>query len=469
MQPDTPLIIIGAGPAGLSAAYEATQRGLKPLVLEKSVLLGGMARTEMHHGYRWDIGGHRFFTKVAEIQELWQALLGVDLLTVSRVSHIYYKGRFFNYPLDFLNAFWNLGPRESLLAFLSYLQAKIHPYLQEDTFEQWVSNRFGRRLFRIFFQGYTEKVWGMPCDQIQAEWAAQRIKGLSLRTAIADTLFGSQHIKTLAQQFYYPRLGSGMLWERLAQVATVQGAEVWLQSEVIALAHDGGHMTHVVVKHGEDIHTLPVGAVISSMPFSELLLCLNPTPPTPVIQAARGLRYRDFILVGLIIRRAHVLADNWLYVQSTDVTVGRIQNYKNWSTAMTPDPEKTSLGLEYFCTRGDALWQQSDASLIALAIRELETLGLARADEVEDGLVIRQPLAYPVYDAEYRTHLETLRGFLATLDNVQTVGRNGMHYYNNQDHSMLTGILAVRNLFGEQHNLWNISADDAYYEELEID
>lgn len=463
------VVIIGAGPAGLTAAYESTRRGFHPIVLEKADQVGGISRTEVYRGYRFDIGGHRFYTQLEEIQQLWQEMLGEQFVKVPRLSHIYYRGHFFHYPLDFFNTLFNLGLIESSLAALSYLKSRLWPYPEEKTFEQWVSNRFGQRLYRTFFKAYTEKLWGIPCDQIQAHWAAQRIKGLSLRTAVSNALFGNNGVKTLVNEFYYPVLGSGMMWQRFQEVVEGRGGEVWLGSEAVRLERDGKHIARVVVRRNGVVHGLAGDHVISSMPLAELVARLDPLPPDDVVQAARGLRYRDFILVGLIIDREDVLRDNWLYVHSPEVKVGRIQNYKNWSAAMVHDPGKTSLGMEYFCTEGNVLWRMSDADLIALATREIVELGLAEAAEVEDGVVIRQPKAYPVYDGEYTAHLAVIRRFLATVGNLQVVGRNGMHRYNNQDHSMLTGLLAVENLLGQDHDLWNVNAERSYYERALIE
>ncbi len=452
-----PLLIIGAGPAGLTAAYEAVQRGISPFVAEKADKVGGLARTEVHQGYRFDIGGHRFYTKYEEIQALWQHALGSDFLEIPRLSRIYYQGQFFNYPLDLGNTLGNLGFTESLQIVVSYLKARIRPYPREDTFEQWVSNRFGSRLYETFFQSYTEKVWGMPCNEIQAEWAAQRIMGLSLTSAISNALFDTNHTKSLIGKFHYPRLGPGMMWRRLCELVENQGGQVWLDSEVVRLERDNGRIAAALLQsHGEQ-RKIVADNYVSSMPVPELMARMVPLPPDEVMEACRQLRYRAFILVGLIVDGAELFPDNWIYVHSPDVSVGRVQNFKNWSMEMVPDPAKSSLGMEYFCTEGDELWRLPDVELIKLATRELAELGLAKGAPVETGIVIRQPHAYPVYDDKYRAHLEVIRRFLAGLDNLQTVGRNGMHRYNNQDHSMLTGMLAIRNLTGEAHDLWAVN------------
>jgi protoporphyrinogen oxidase len=462
-----PVVVIGAGPAGLTAAYELVRQGYQPIVVEKAGQVGGLARTEIYRGYRFDIGGHRFYTKIREVQQLWEEVLGDDLLKVSRQSHIYYRGRFFSYPLDFFDTLSNLGFIESARAVLSYLGSKIRPYPEEDTFEQWVCNRFGRRLYQMFFQTYTEKVWGMPCSAIQADWAAQRIRGLSLGKAVFHAVFGANHqVKTLVEAFDYPRLGSGMMWQRFQENIERRGGQVWLGAEVVRLERQADLIVAVIARQDGQEHRLAARRVISSMPLGDLFARLDPPLPAEVLQAGRGLRYRDFILVGLIVDREKLFPDHWIYVHSPEVNVGRIQNFKNWSAAMSPDPCKTHLGLEYFCNQGDTLWQMSDADLIALATRELAHLKLADAVEVEDGVVIRQPRAYPIYDASYRARLDVLRGYLGTIGNLHTIGRNGMHHYNNQDHSMLAGLLAARIVAGEAHDLWRLSADLSYYEEL---
>jgi protoporphyrinogen oxidase len=463
-----PLVIVGAGPAGLAAAYEAVRRGMPPIVLEMDDKVGGLARTEDYDGYRFDIGGHRFFTKVPEVQRIWQEMLGEEFLLVPRLSRIYYRGRFFDYPLNLFNTLRNLGPVESLLILLSYLQAKVQRSGEEKTFEQWVTNRFGNRLYEMFFRTYTEKVWGIPCSELQADWAAQRIQGLSLRRVVTHAVFRGQAAKSLIREFHYPVLGPGMMWQRMQQAVEGQGGQVYLESEVLRLERDGGRITSVVFRQGDGEQRIAADQIISSMPLGELITRLDPPSPLDVVEAARGLRYRDFVVVALVVKQATRFPDNWIYVHSPEVQVGRIQNFRNWSAAMVPDPQKSSLGLEYFCTEGDALWQMPDADLLALAARELSQLGLGREHDVIAGMVVRQPKAYPIYDGAYGQHVAAIRDFLESLDNLQTIGRNGMHRYNNMDHSMVTGMLAVRNLFGQNHDLWSVNVEEAYHEELSV-
>lgn len=465
MNTDSPLVIVGAGPAGLAAAHQAVQQGLRPLVLEKTNKIGGLARTETYKGCRFDIGGHRFLTKVKEVDRLWQEMLGEGFLKVTRLSRIYYQGRFFSYPLEPLNALTNLGAVEAVRILLSYFRYKVQPLPAEDTFEQWVINRFGQRLYETFFQAYTEKVWGIPCSEIQADWAAQRIKGLSLRSAVSQAFFGNnKNVKTLITEFQYPRLGPGMMWQRFREKVESKGGQVWDCAEAVRLDRDGGRITGVVTERNGDQVRVSAEHFISSMPLPELVLRLDPLPPAEVVQAARQLRYRDFTLVGLIANCPDPFRDNWIYVHDPAVRVGRIQNFRNWSAAMVPDPGTTSLGMEYFCSEGDTLWRMSDADLIDLATQELAHLGLANADDVVDGLVIRQPKAYPIYDSDYPGSLKVIRRFLATMDNLQTIGRSGLHRYNNMDHSMLTGLRAVDNIGGQENDLWAIGDEPEYLE-----
>jgi protoporphyrinogen oxidase len=477
-------VIIGGGPAGLTAAVELGRLGVPATVLERDRLVGGIARTESYKGYRFDIGGHRFFTKIGEVEKFWHDLLGAEFITRPRISRIFYQGKFYDYPLKPMNALSNLGIPTAIAAVWSYGQSQLFPYPREDTFEEWVSNRFGKKLYRIFFKTYTEKVWGIPCSEIRSEFAAQRIQGLSLPVAIWNMFFGpgkgKDVVKTLIEQFEYPRFGPGMMWERAAQFVADHGGEVRLQTDVITVRHAGGRATEVVTRSaGPDpvrgngavrAHTETVtgDAFISSMPISELINKLDPPPPPEVVAAAKGLSYRDFISVVIIVKQPSLFPDNWIYIHSPEVRVGRIQNFKNWSPDMVPDPQMTALGLEYFSTEGDDLWRMDDAALIELGKREMDAIGLVNTADVVDGTVVRQLKAYPVYNGTYAGYLTTLKDYLAGFTNLQTVGRNGLHKYNNQDHSMLTAMLAVRNLLGERHDLWNVNTERSYHEEIRI-
>jgi len=459
-----PVIIIGAGPAGLTAAYELAKRKFRPVVFEKSGMVGGLARTEIHGNYSFDIGGHRFFTKLEDMQRLWEEVLGDEFVRVSRLSRIYYRGQFFNYPLQLLNTLSNLGLAESVLVLLSYLKAKLFPYPEEKNFEQWVTNRFGRRLFRAFFKGYTEKVWGMPSHTIQTDWAAQRIQGLSFKTVIASLLFGHNRTKSLINEFYYPKKGSGNMWDGFRKALENQGGKVHFNTEAVRFHLEGDRIEGVTFQNGRLMIETPGNYFISSIPLKELLLRLDPPAPAEVVRGAKKLVYRDFILVGLIVNRPNFFPDQWVYIHSPELKVGRIQNFKNWSPWMVRDPSKTSLGMEYFCKEGDDLWRMSDDELTRLASDELVRLGWVKPGDVDRATIIRQTKAYPVYESGYRDHLRVIREFLSTLKNLQTIGRNGLHRYNNQDHSMLTALLAVQNIWGANHDLWELTQHREYLE-----
>ncbi len=466
MQSSKPVIIVGGGPAGLAAAYECIEQQMTPVVFEMGSTVGGISRTESYKDYLYDIGGHRFFSRMDNITELWEKMMGDDFLTVDRKSRIYYKNRFYDYPLKPANALRNLGILESMHIMLSYLRAQMYPVMPEENFEQWVANRFGWRLYSTFFKTYTEKVWGISCDKIQAEWAAQRIKGLSLKAAVANALLGGTKPKSLIDSFQYPVKGPGMMWDRFSEYITAHGGSVRLNRTICKIFHTDNHITSLEYKTGDrETGIIQADQVISSIPVSQLVRLFDPAAPEKVLAAANALSYRSFLIVGLIVSRETLFSDQWIYIHSPSVNVGRIQNFKNWSAAMVPDSNKSSIGMEYFCDIGDSLWQMDDQDLIHLATRELEELGLARARDVVDGTVIRQPLAYPVYDGYYSANLQIIREFLDTVDNLQTIGRSGMHRYNNMDHSMQTGILAAKNLTGGQYDLWKINEGDDYLEE----
>jgi len=463
------IIILGAGPAGLTAAYELAKHNLRSIVLEKDDTVGGLSRTAEYKGYLFDIGGHRFFTKVSAVHKMWQEVLKEDFLSRPRLSRIYYKRKFFQYPLEPMNALFGLGVIESLHCGLSYLWARIFPVRPEDSFEAWVSNRFGRRLFKIFFESYTEKVWGIPCKKIGAEWAAQRIKGLSLISLVRAAIFAPKNdksIKTLIHEFHYPRLGPGMMWQRTREIVESAGSQVELNHGVEKIFWEPGRITGVLA--GGHIYT--GDHFVSSLPLRELINKLDPPAPPELLAAASHFNYRDFLTVALIVKTPDLFPDNWIYIHEPGVKVGRIQNFKNWSPEMVPDPATSCVGLEYFCFEGDGLWTTPDADLIALGRKELASLGLARAEDIVDGCVVRMPKAYPVYDESYKLGIEAIRTFLDSVPNLQVAGRNGMHRYNNQDHSMLTAMLAARNIvsemrgIGPHYDLWRVNADDEYHE-----
>lgn len=475
MSMETPkkVVIVGAGPAGLTAAYQLCKESIKSVVLEKDNVVGGISRTVDYKGYLFDIGGHRFFTKVKAVEEMWHEVLGKEkFLRRSRLSRIYYNKKFFFYPLKAFNALFGLGVFNSFLMFGSYVKAQLLPTKPEKSFEDWVSNRFGKRLFNTFFKTYTEKVWGIPCNEISADWAAQRIKGLSLISTIKSALLSGQAknngeiIKTLIDAFDYPAKGPGMMWEMVAEDIQEEHSEIKMESNVEKIFWKDNKITAVEIKSGDKTEVIEGTDFISSMPIQELVRKMSPEPPNEVMQAADRLAYRDFLTVSLIIDKADLFQDNWIYIHDSDVKVGRIQNFKNWSPEMVPDENKTCLGLEYFCFEGDGLWNMSDEDLVALGTKEIGILGLANPKDVEDGTVVRMPKAYPVYDSVYAEAVETIKEFLAEMSNLHLIGRNGMHKYNNQDHSMLTAMLAVKNILGANYDVWAVNADDEYHEEV---
>ncbi len=459
------IYIVGGGPAGLSAAHELLKTGDdNVVVLEKTDSVGGISRTESYKGYHFDIGGHRFFTKNEYVQELWDDILKDDFIQVPRLSRIFYQDKYYQYPIKLFNTFFNLGVIESFRILFSFFGTKLFPHKQENTFEEWVANRFGERLYRTFFKTYTEKVWGIPCSSIQSDWAAQRIQGLSLTAAVANALFGTKKAKTLIDEFDYPRMGPGMMWDGFKDRIETKGGQVKLRSEVTAINHADNVVTGIdYAGHGQSVHQT-IDHLISSTPINLLVTLLDPPPPQTVLDAASRLSYRSFLIVILIVKQEDLFPDQWIYIHSPEVKVGRIQNFKNWSPSMVPDEQNSSIGLEYFCDEGDDVWQMDNDKLAELAAGELETLGLAKNSDVVDHYVVRQSAAYPVYDEAYNSSLETVKGYLETFDNMQTVGRSGMHRYNNMDHSMITGVMAAQNIYGAEHDLWDVNDDDEYLE-----
>jgi protoporphyrinogen oxidase len=466
-----PAVVVGAGPAGLSAAYELVKHGRPVLVLEQDpICVGGLARTIEYKGFRFDVGGHRFFSKNPEIEALWTELMGERMRVRRRLSRIYYKGRFYKYPLEPLDALRKLGPREAVRCLMSYLQAQRNSQEPVRSFEDWVVRAFGRRLYEIFFRSYTEKVWGVDCSEISAEWAAQRIKGLSIASLMRTFLPGSPRngavIKTLVDSFRYPPHGPGEVWERVAELVEKNGGVVRMGERLVRIRHSAGRVTSVTVQNGETLTIHEGEQFISTMPLADLVAAFDPPAPDEVVSSARALRYRDFITVALVLKQAEVFPDNWIYIHDSRVHVARIQNFKNWSSEMVPDQSFTMLGLEYFCFEGDALWSASDEELIAIAKKELATLELASIADVVDGVVVRQSKAYPMYDHSYSSNVAKVRDFLEReAGNLQVAGRNGMHKYDNQDHAMLTGLMAARNIMGGSFDLWRVNSDAEYLEE----
>ncbi|MGD0943450.1 MAG: NAD(P)/FAD-dependent oxidoreductase [Acidimicrobiales bacterium] len=479
------VLIVGAGPAGLTAAYELAKRGATCTVFEMDTVVGGLSRTVEREGWRFDIGGHRFFTKVPEVEDLWREILGPeDFLLRRRLSRIYYEGTYYDYPIRLQNALRGLGVVESIRCGLSFLWVRAHPPRDLDTFEGWTARAFGWRLYRKFFKSYTEKIWGMPATGIKADWAAQRIKSLTLGKAIRNAFApnGTQtRVTSLIDEFHYPRLGPGMMWERAQELVEAQGSKVLLGTRLESIRRSGGRaveaVTCVVPAGGTGLAgacepgdsqartTWPFDHLISSMPLSELVRVIDPPPPADVREAARALRYRDFLTVALVLPAERGFPDNWIYVHSDRVRVGRVQNFGSWSPDLVKQG-RTCLGLEYFVFEGDGLWSMPDEDLVALGTRELVTLGLARPGDVERGYVVRMAKAYPVYDEGYGLKVQAIREWLeAEAPNIHPVGRNGMHRYNNQDHSMLTAMLTVEGLYGEPYNTWEVNVEADYHEQ----
>jgi protoporphyrinogen oxidase len=479
MSIDAEVCVIGAGPAGLTAAYCLTKERRSVLVLEKDpVYVGGISRTVSYKGFSFDIGGHRFFSKSKEVVDLWREILPDDFIERPRLSRIYYDGKFYSYPLRAFEALANLGVFTSAACMLSYAWAKVSPISKPQSFHDWVRNQFGERLFRMFFKTYTEKVWGMSCDEISADWAAQRIKGLDLRVAVMNALTrslkprrtgaasGGPVVKTLIESFQYPRKGPGMMWEAAAAKIAARGGRVLMGRDMRRLTYDAARRLwriDVVTVDGKE-ESFTARHVISSAPVRELTEKISPLPIS--LFHARRLRYRDFLTVALMVKKADLFPDNWIYIHDPAVKVGRIQNFGSWSPEMVP-PGMSCLGLEYFCFEGDGLWTSADADLIALAARECAKVGLLAQTDVVDACVVRQPKAYPVYDEDYRQNVDMIRLDLErTYPTLHLVGRNGMHKYNNQDHAMMTAMLTARNIVagGRLYDVWNVNEDAEYHE-----
>jgi protoporphyrinogen oxidase len=460
---EKPVAVLGGGPAGLTAGYLLAKQGRPVIVFEAEDQVGGIAKTEVRDGYRFDLGGHRFFTKSKEVDALWHEVMKEEFLLRPRMSRIYWRGKFLDYPLNGMDVVKKLGPLELALCMGSYLIAAVKPKGKEENLEQWVSNRFGKRLYQHFFKTYSEKVWGAPCTEIRAEWAAQRIKGLSFFSAAKAAFFGNKDgIKSLISEFHYPRFGPGQMWETMADEIIANGGEVRMNCPVTNIEVRDGKVV-AIEAGGERIEP---SEVISSLPLRNTVGMAGAAATGTVQAAAQGLRYRDFLTVSLVIDGEDLFPDNWIYIHDPKARVGRIQNFRSWSPWMVPDQSKASIGMEYFAFKGDDLWDMADDDLVALASREIEMLGLAQASKVERGFVTRVPKAYPMYDADYSERVAAIRDWLEGIGNLQQVGRNGLHRYNNSDHSMLTAMRAVENITaGTNHDLWAVNAESAYHEE----
>ncbi|MFB7948721.1 NAD(P)/FAD-dependent oxidoreductase [Kitasatospora phosalacinea] len=465
-------VVIGAGPAGLTAAYDLTKHGFPARVFEADDVVGGISQTAERDGWRFDIGGHRFFTKVAAVEALWHEILpDEDFLLRPRMSRIFYRGQLFDYPLKAGNALKGLGVFEAARCIGSYFWARVRPPKDQSHFEGWVTARFGRRLFSIFFKTYTEKVWGMKTTELQADWAAQRIKNLSLMAAIKNAVLPSRNqkdITSLIEEFQYPKYGPGMMWETATDKVRAQGGTVEMNTRVekVSWEQGKGAVSVTVAGPGGEVSQVPAEHVVSSTPISHLVRIMEPAAPAEVVAAADELRYRDFLTVALVVPEKDGFPDNWIYIHSPGVKVGRIQNFGSWSPYLVKEG-RTCLGLEYFVNEGDELWNMTDEDLVALGTAELEQLGLTKPGSVEAGYAVRIHKAYPIYDDRYQAALDVIRGWLAeAVPNVHPVGRNGMHRYNNQDHSMMTALLTAENIrTGSTHDVWEVNVEEEYHEE----
>lgn len=455
-------LIIGAGPAGLTAGLSLVEKGGLVTILEQGTQVGGISKTVVYKKYHFDIGGHRFFTKNQEVANLWKKTLPKDFTEKNRISRIYYQGKFYSYPLEPLNALVNLGPFRAMTAFLSHLRTKSNPIKPEKTLEDVYINSFGQYLYDKFFRVYSTRLWGIPPHQMAPDWGKARVGKLSLLNAVKDAFFPQKaEIKSLIKRFYYPKLGPGQMWEAFAQKIKEGKGEILLNSKVQKIKHVGKKIISVTT---QDNRQFKLDQLISSMPIRDLVNAFEPSPPAEILKAANELKYRDYILVALVIKAKNIFPDQWIYVQDPGFMNVRVQNINNWSQSMAGDKNKTVLGMEYVVSQGDPLWQMKDWELIGLAKGEAFKLGFAKIEEIVDARVVRELKVYPVYDRHYHRYLSAVKKYLSVFTNLTLIGRNGMHRYNNMDHSMLTAMLAVENLFGAKHDLWQVNADQEYHE-----
>lgn len=463
-------VILGGGPAGLSAGYYLIKKGTEVSLLEAEGQVGGISKTIRYKDYYFDLGGHRFFTKFDEVNDLWNEVLGNDFQKTPRLSRIYYKNKYFNYPLTAMNALLGVGLLDTFVILFSYFKSKVFPYKKEETFEEWVSNRFGKKLYSIFFKTYTEKVWGIPCSTLRAEWSAQRIKGLSLTTAIINAVFKpkNSNIKTLIDEFDYPKYGPGMMYTEMSKRIQDMGGQVRLNSRVTQVNHADNKVLSIKYIDENGSERIEEGSeFISSIPITELIQIMHPKADSKVLSAADKLNYRSLLTIDIIINKKDVFPDNWIYIHSPEVKLGRIQNFKNWSKNMVPDSNKTSLGLEYFCNEGDDFWNMPDDELYKFAASEVEKIKICKASEIEDHVVVRVPKAYPVYDMNYTEYLAVIEDYVKRFSNLQPVGRYGLFKYNNMDHSILTALYAAQNIAEGKRSFdtWEVNTEEEYHEE----
>ncbi|MBU1122033.1 MAG: NAD(P)/FAD-dependent oxidoreductase [Candidatus Omnitrophota bacterium] len=467
------VVIVGAGPAGLAAAYELCRNNVSVFIIEKESRAGGICKTIEYKGFKFDVGPHRFFTKAKFIEKLWKDILADDFLICNRVTRIFFKGVFFLYPIKLLDVLKQIGIAESLFILGSYLRAKLfYGKRGDDSFRDWVVKRFGERLYRMFFKGYTEKIWGLACDEISSEWAAQRIKGLSVVSVIKNAVLGNRatKVKSLIDKFYYPKYGAGQMYNYLLTRALERGVGGQYNSEPVKIEIIDNKVKSISFKDKDGrVKTENIDHLINSMPFSEVFTLLTPRPPQNILESAARLRYRSLIDVCLIVKGDCDFKDQWLYIHDSGVNTSRVQIYKNWSPEMMPKGDlRVSVGLEYFCFKDDDFWAKDDIEIIDLAKDELLKLGLfSDLAVVDDGFVVRVPYAYPVYTGSYNEDMKVLREYIDKIDNLQMVGRCGMYRYNNMDHSMITGMYAAVNIIKgrKKYNIWEVNDEKQYLEE----
>lgn len=465
------VVIIGAGPAGLTAAYKLSQNGIACTIIEAdATYVGGISKTVDYKGYKFDIGGHRFYTKNKDIESIWYEILGKDLLQRRRKSRILYAGKYYNYPISLFNALFNLGPLKAIKALISYVRYRLKPVTPEISYADWMKNRFGKFLFDTFFKTYTEKVWGLSVDNISKDWAIQRVKTFSLGGAITAALFPwrKKRYRTLTDSFLYPKYGPGMMWERCAELCKKQGVKIIMGHRLTRLKKDNQQWICTIqdINSNELSQINDVTDVISTMSLQHLINSLDNNKPQIVKKSAEKLNYRDFITVLLIINKAELFSDNWIYIHNPEVLVGRIQNFKNWSPYMVPDEKTTSLGFEYFIFKNDALWNKPDSYFYDLAKKEAIRLGFTSKEEIIDGTVLRVPQAYPVYADEYEKKVAHISEYIQQIEGLYTIGRNGLHRWNNQDHSMESALFVVEDILlnTKTNREWQVNTDSEYNE-----
>jgi Protoporphyrinogen oxidase len=468
--------IIGAGPAGLGAAYELVKNGVKDiLIIDKNKIVGGLARTDLFEGNRFDTGPHRFFTKNMEVDRIWRETLGKDFQPVSRLTRIFYKNKYFQYPIKPLDVLIKMGPIDSIAAMLSFISSQINKKKELVTFEDWIVQKFGRKMYEAFFKTYTEKVWGIPCNQIGAEWASQRIKGLDVFEILKNMLPGRKknNIKSLVEEFSFPTLGAGQMYEAMCDKLISSGVKLMLESKVIRFNRQDNAIKSIDVlgPDGKEINII-AKQFFSAIPMAHYFKMLEPAEGRDTLNAAGMLKYRDHITVDMLINRKDICPDQWIYIHSSDVQIARITNYRNFSKKMLKDENRSALSVEYFAFKSDDIWKKSDGSLVEMAISELEKMKFVKKSEVEKAWVVRETEAYPIYYLGFQEHYDLLKARIDQFENFYSIGRAGMHKYNNQDHSLISGVLAARNylkLPGSPYALWDINIDAEYQESAQSD